>query len=261
LKAAKLADLKRFHAQFYGADHAEFALVGDFDAAAVQTQLQTLFSTWKSKAPYRRLVSLPRTPRPGETTLQAPDKANAFYLAALPLALKDDMPDYVPMVLANAVLGGGVKSRLFDRLRQKDGISYGAGSALSASAYEAVGMLKLYAIYAPQNLDKLKIGVHEELTRFVQDGVTEQELLDAKKSLQEERKIARAQDPALANGLIGQLANGRTMAFAEKLDGLIENTTLAEVNAVLRKLIDPAKFLHVYAGDYAAAGKKATSAQ
>ncbi len=261
LKAAKLADLKRFHAQFYGADHAEFALVGDFDAAAVQTQLQTLFSAWKSKAPYQRLVSLPRTPRPGETTLQAPDKANAFYLAALPLALKDDMPDYVPMVLANAVLGGGVKSRLFDRLRQKDGISYGAGSALSASAYEAVGMLKLYAMYAPQNLDKLKIGVREELTRLVQDGVTEQELLDAKKSLQEERKIARAQDPALASGLIGQLANGRTMAFAEKLDGLIENTTLAEVNAVLRKHVDPAKFLHVYAGDFAAAGKKAAGTQ
>ena len=257
LKAAKLQDLKRFHAQFYGADHAEFALVGDFDAAAVQSQMQTLFGNWKSKTPYQRLVGLPRSAKPGETTLQAPDKASAFYLAALPLALKDDMPDYVPLVLANTVLGGGVKSRLFDRLRQKDGISYGAGSALSASAFEAVGMLKLYAMYAPQNLDKLKTGVHEELRRFVQEGVTEQELLDAKKSLQEERKIARAQDPALAAGLVGQMATGRTMAFAEQMDALIEKTTLAEVNAALRKYVDPAKFLHVYAGDYAGAGKKA----
>ena len=171
------------------------------------------------------------------------------------------MPDYVPMVLANAVLGGGVKSRLFDRLRQKEGISYGAGSALSASSFEAVGMLKLYAIYAPQNLDKLKTGVREELTRFVQDGVTEQELLDAKKSLQEERKIARAQDPALAAGLVGQLATGRTMAFTEQMDARIEKTTLTEVNAALRKYIDPALFLHVYAGDYAGAGKKTAEQQ
>jgi len=222
LKAAKLDDLKRFHTQFYGADHAELALVGDFDATAVQTQLQTLFGNWKSKTAYLRLVSLPRTPKPGETTLQAPDKANAFYLAALPLALKDDMPDYVPMVLANTVLGSGSKSRLFDRLRQKEGISYGAGSALSVNSFEAVGMLKLYAIYAPQNLDKLKTSVREELTRFVQEGVTEQELQDAKKSLQEERKIARAQDPALASGLVGQLATGRTMVFAERIDELIE---------------------------------------
>ena len=256
LKAAKLDDLKRFHSQFYGADHAELALVGDFDATAVQTQVQTLFGNWKSKTAYQRLVSLPRTPKPGETTLQAPDKANAFYLAALPLALKDDMPDYVPMVLANTVLGSGSKSRLFDRLRQKEGISYGAGSALSVNSFEAVGMLKLYAIYAPQNLDKLKTSVREELTRFVQEGVTEQELLDAKKSLQEERKIARAQDPALASGLVGQLATGRTMAFAEGIDELIEKTTLAEVNAALRKYINPAQFMHVYAGDYAGKGKK-----
>jgi zinc protease len=257
LKAAKLEELKRFHAQFYGADHAELALVGDFDAAAVQTQLQTLFGNWKSKARYERLSSLPRPAKPGETTLQAPDKANAFYLAALPVALKDDMPDYVPLMLANKVLGGGVKSRLFDRLRQKDGISYGAGSGLSISAFEAVGMLKLYAIYAPNNLDKLKTGVREELARLVQDGVTEQELIDAKKSLQEDRKISRAQDASLAAGLASQLNTGRTMAFTEQVDAAIDKASLAEVNAALRKYIEPAKFLHVYAGDYAGVGKKA----
>jgi zinc protease len=257
LKATKLDELKRFHAQFYGADHAEFALVGDFDAAAVQTQLQTLFGNWKSKAHYERLTSLPRNAKPGETTLQAPDKANAFYLAALPVALKDDMPDYVPLLLANKVLGGGVKSRLFDRLRQKEGISYGAGSGLSVSAFEPVGMLKLYAIYAPHNLDKLKTGVREELARLVQDGVTEQELNDAKKSLQEERKISRAQDPSLAAGLASQLNTGRTMAFTEQMDAAIQKASLAEVNSALRKYIDPTKFLHVYAGDYAGAGKKA----
>jgi len=257
LKAVKLDELKRFHAQFYGADHAELALVGDFDAAAVQMQLQNLFGNWKSKARYERLSSLPSAAKPGETTLQVPDKANAFYLAALPVALKDDMPDYVHLMLANKVLGGGVKSRLFDRLRQKDGISYGAGSGLTVSAFEAVGMLKLYAIYAPNNLDKLKTGVREELVRLVHDGVTEQELSDAKKSVLEDRKISRAQDALLAAGLASQLNTGRTMVFTEQTDAAIDNASLAEVNAALRKYIDPAKFLHVYAGDYAGAGKKA----
>jgi zinc protease len=253
LKTAKLADVKRFHGQFYGVDHAELALVGDFDAAVIPAQIQALFGNWKSKTPYQRLVSLPRKAQGGEITLQAPDKANAFYLAALPLTLKDDHPDYVPMLLANQVLGGGVKSRLFDRLRQKEGISYGAGSNLAASSFEPVGMLKLYAIYAPQNLAKLQSGVREELSRFVQDGLNEQELEDAKKSLLEERKISRAQDPSLAASLVGQLHNGRTMAFTEQIDLAIEKVNLAEVNAALRQHIDPAKFLHVYAGDFAGA--------
>jgi zinc protease len=257
LKAAKLDQLKRFHSQFYGANHAEMALVGDFDAASVQSQVQGLLGSWKSQAAYQRLTALPRTAQPGERNLETPDKANAFYIAALPLKLKDDMPDYVPLLIANKVLGGGVKSRLLDRLRQKDGISYGAGSGLSVSSFEPVAMLRFYAIYAPANLGKLKAGMSEELTRFVKDGLTEEELVDAKKALQEERKISRAQDGSLASGLVNQIATGRTMAFTQQLDEQIDKVSLDTVNAALRRYIDPTKLLHIYAGDFAGAGKKA----
>lgn len=253
LKATRLDQLKRFHSQFYGANHAELAMVGDFDAASVQTQMGQWLGSWKSKTAYQRLTARPRTAQPGEKSLKTPDKANAFYIAALPLALKDDMPDYVPLLLANKVLGGGVKSRLLDRLRQKDGISYGAGSGLSVSSFEPVAMLRLYAIYAPANLGKLQAGVHEELARLIQDGVTAQELADAQKALQEERKIGRAQDGALAAALLGQIATGRTMAFSQQLDDQIKSTTLEQVNAALRRYIDPAQLLHIYAGDFAPA--------
>jgi zinc protease len=162
----------------------------------------------------------------------------------------------VPLQLANRVLGGGVKSRMLDRLRQKDGLSYGAGSQLSASSFEPSGMWVLYAIYAPQNLAKLKAGVQEELAKFVKDGITAEELKDAKKGWQEERKISRAQDRALAAGHVAQTAANRTLAFVEKVDAQIEATTLEEVNAAIRKTLDPAKFLNIYVGDFAAAAKK-----
>jgi zinc protease len=75
----------------------------------------------------------------------------------------------------------------------------------------------------------------------------------------EERKISRAHDLGLAAGLVGQLHNGRTMAFTEQIDLSIEKVSLAEVNAALRKHIDPAKFLHIYAGDFAGAVAKPAS--
>jgi zinc protease len=259
-KAAKLEDAKRFHANFYGADNGKLSLVGDFDAAEVQTQLKSLFGDWKSRAKYTRLSNEAPRAATGITSLEAPDKSNAIYLAALQLTLKDDTPDFVALSLANKVLGGGVKSRLFDRLRQKDGISYGAGSQLSAGTFDAYGSLSLFAIYAPTNLGKLQVGVREELERFVKDGLTEQELADAKKALLEQSKISRAQDAALAGTLVAQMHTGRTMAFAQARDEQIEKASLAEVNAALRKAIDPAKFLHVYAGDFAGAAKKAQAA-
>jgi zinc protease len=256
LKAAKLEQVKQFHSSYYGASHSEFALVGDFDSNAVKSQITQLFGDWKSPKAYTRLKAESKVAKPGATQLEAPDKANAFFLAGLPLSLQDTQADFVPLQLANRVLGGGVKSRLLDRLRQKDGLSYGAGSQLSASSFEPSGMWVLYAIYAPQNLAKLKAGVQEELAKFVKDGITAEELTDAKKAWQEERKISRAQDRALAAGHVAQTAANRTLAFVEKVDAQIEASTLEEVNAAIRKTLDPAKFLNIYAGDFAAAAKK-----
>jgi len=256
LKATKLEQVKQFHSTFYGVNHSEFALVGDFDSDAVRTQLNQLFGDWKSTKNYTRLKAETKRPKADVLQLEAPDKANAFFLAGLPLALQDTHPEYVPLQLANRVLGGGVKSRLFDRLRQKDGLSYGAGSQLSASTFEPSGMWVMYAIYAPQNLGKLKAGVQEELAKFVKEGITAEELADAKKGWQEERKISRAQDRALAANHVAQTAANRTMAYTEKVDAQIEATTLEEVNAAIRKTLDPSKFLHVYAGDFANAAKK-----
>ena len=256
LKAAKLEQVKQFHSSYYGASHSEFALVGDFDSDAVKSQITQLFGDWKSPKAYTRLKAESKVAKPGATQLEAPDKANAFFLAGLPLSLQDTQADFVPLQLANRVLGGGVKSRLLDRLRQKDGLSYGAGSQLSASSFEPSGMWVLYAIYAPQNLAKLKASVQEELAKFVKDGITAEELTDAKKGWQEERKISRAQDRALAAGHVTQTAANRTLAFVEKVDAQIEATTLEEVNTAIRKTLDPAKFLNIYAGDFAAAAKK-----
>ena len=256
LKAAKLDAIKQFHSTFYGANHSQFALVGDFDSDAVKTQLNQLFGNWTSHKNFTRLKAETKPPKAEVIQLEAPDKANAFFLAGLPLALQDTQPEFIPLMLANRVLGGGVKSRLLDRLRQKDGISYGAGSDLSASNFDPSGMWVLYAIYAPQNLAKLKASVQEELAKFVIEGMTAEELADAKKSLLEERKITRAQDGALAAGHVAHTFANRTMAYTEKFDAQIQACTLAEVNAAIRKTLDPAKFLYVYAGDFAKAAKK-----
>jgi zinc protease len=256
LKSAKLVQVKQFHRDYYGANNSEFSLVGDFDSEDVKTQLQQYFGNWQSQKTYTRLKAEPKTPKAQVIQLEAPDKANAFFLAGLPLALQDTHPEFVPLQLANRVLGGGVKSRLLDRLRQKDGLSYGAGSQLSASSFEPSGMWVLYAIYAPPNLAKLKAGVQEELAKFVKDGITAEELADAKKGWQEERKIGRAQDRSLAAGHVAQTAANRTMAFVEKTDALIEKATLEEVNAAIRKTMAADQFLTVYAGDFANTPKK-----
>jgi zinc protease len=256
VKAIKHGDLKAFHQQFYGANFGQVSLVGDFDVKATQAALAGLLGDWKSKAKFLRVNNPYHATKAASLRFETPDKANAFYIAGVSLPTKDDAADVQALALANRVLGGGgLKSRIIDRLRQKDGISYGAGSFLQLNPYDANSTLGLYAIYAPQNLEKLKNGVAEEFARLVKDGITEQELADAKSGILQGNLISRSQDGTLAGALSSQLFLGRSMQFVAANEAKISASTVADVNAAIAKYIDPAKLVHVYAGDFVAAAK------
>jgi len=254
--AAKLSAVKNFYQNFYGASYAEAVLVGDFDASEVKAKLATVIGDWKTPKAYVRAPSLNLKAAGSAQTLETPDKANAFYRADLPFAMNDQTEDYPALMLANKVLGGGMKSRLFGRLRQKDGISYSAGSGLSIPALDNNSSLTLSAIYAPQNLAKLQAGVQEELALFVKDGVSATELADVKQALAQERTIRRTQDLAVMDSIGNQVSLGRGMDFEASLDAKIAAATLEQVNAAIRKYIKPEEISHFYAGDFAGAAKK-----
>ena len=110
--------------------------------------------------------------------------------------------------------------------------------------------MNLYAIYAPQNRDRVKTGISEEMARALKDGFTEKEVATAKVALMQARRLARTQDAGLAGGLVLQSYLGRTWDFAAKTDAGIEAVTVASANAALRKYLDPAKFAWSYAGDF-----------
>jgi len=257
VKTAKLADVKAFHAAFYGADHGEIGLVGDFDRAAIETQLARLFGDWKAKQPYTR-VPYPYVDLPAATEqLETPDKANSVYMAKLSIPLQEDNPAAVPLLAGNFVLGGNAKSRMITQLREKDGISYGAGSGFAPNAIDANSSFTLYAIYAPQNLGKLQGDVMGVTQALLKDGITEQELADAKSGLRQSWLISRTQDPALASQLAHQLKINRTMAYVEAREAKLDQLTVDQVNEALRHYFDPAHLVQIYAGDFSGAQKKA----
>ncbi len=257
LKAIRHADLITFYQAFYGANAGQFALVGDFDPATTQAALTALLGGWSSRQAYARVSVAYRDSKGTALSFETPDKANAFYIAGFALPLKDDAAQAPVLALANRILGGDpLKSRIADRLRQKEGISYDSRSFLQLNPYEANSAFGVYAIYAPQNLDKLKTGLSEELARLLKDGVTEQEMADAKSGILQEQMISRSQDASLAAALASQLFQARTMKFVADREARLKAASLAEVNATLVKYIDPARLVHVYAGDFANAVKK-----
>ena len=251
LRAATVDAARQFHAEFYGANNATMAIVGDFDAAAVTKFVTESFGAWNSRAPYQRIGVPFRTVAARDSQINTPDKANAFFIAGLPLEIREGDPDFAAMSLANYMLGGGsLASRLGSRIRQKEGISYGVGSQFVARPLDRSGTWTAFAIYAPENLSRLEAAFREELERARKEGFTADELGQAKSGFLQQRLQTRANDNSLAALLANQLFVDRDMAFEQSLDEQIGRLTTAEVNAAIRKYVDPAKLVIVKAGDF-----------
>jgi zinc protease len=262
LKAVKIEDLKAFHRDFYGAQNATMAVVGDFDEATVRKAVQDDLGAWKAKKPYVRIPSVVQPVKSEIVSLETPDKANAMMLAGLTMPVRDTDPDYPALVLGNYMLGGGaLSSRLMKRIRGKEGLSYAVGSFVNASALDPFATFTTYAMYNPQNAEKLEKAFREELEKLRNEGVTAEELKEAKSGYLQDEMVSRAQDPSLADDLSYNLFLNRTMAYDADLDKKLEALTPEQINAVIKKYIDPAKLIMVKAGDFAKAAKKAAEAQ
>ena len=166
--------------------------------------------------------------------------------------MKDSDPDYPALVIGNYILGGGaLSSRIADRLRQKGGLSYSAASMFSASPLDPRGNLMIMAIYNPVNLAKVVAGVDEEVARLLRDGVTPDELQAGQGRLpQAARGQPHQRSPPSLRSLAENLFVGRTMQFQADLESKIKASPSEEVNAALRKYIDPKQLSVVTAGDF-----------
>ena len=129
-----LDDVRAYYAKFFGASHGEIAIVGDFDAAETKALLEELFGAWTNPTLYARVPEPYHPTTPALLTFQTPDKANAALIGELALPMNDEAADYAALQVADRVLGGSTESRLFLRVRVKDGLSYGVGTLLENGA-------------------------------------------------------------------------------------------------------------------------------
>ena len=253
-KKVTLDEVKDFYKKFYGANNAEAVISGEFEKAEIQKLMGELFDGWKSASPYARIKSPYQAITATNKKIETPDKQNAMIVMGLRTRMSDADPDYPAMSLANYMLGGSTGSRLFRRVREKEGLSYSVQSAFIAPAMDDAAQFVALAIANPSNAPKAEASLKDEVGRTVRDGFTPEEVEAAKKSWMEERVVGRSQDGVLAGRLLTDEYNGRTMAFDGSIDAAVAKLTPEQVNAAFKKHIDPASLSVVKAGDFAKAG-------
>ncbi len=252
MKSVQLDQIKAIYEKQLSSATGEIAIVGDFDPDAALESLRVALKDWKTEVPYKQIVrEVNKMATGGTETIVTPDKANATFLAGLSFAMNDDSDEVVALQIGNLILGGGtLSSRLGDRIRQKEGLSYGVSSSVAIPARGTDARFTITAITNPANIGAVEKAAMEELNRFLEDGPTEAEMDEAKKSYLESQKIGRTSDDSIAGQIQSNLYLGRNFGFIAKREKMIERLTAQDVRDVFRRYVQPSKLVIIRAGDF-----------
>jgi zinc protease len=182
IAAVTQQDLIAFHDAFYRPNEAMLGVTGDVDMKHLKSQLETALADWK---PAPKASELPKA------DLQAKE-AMRIYLVDRPgsaqtvlqfgnLSVRQNDPDYIPLVVANRILGGGSSGRLFQNIREQKGYTYGAYSSLAANPWAGVWSASA-SVRTPVTEPAVREFI-KEFDRLQDEPVSEVELDRAKRSI------------------------------------------------------------------------------
>jgi zinc protease len=248
VRALTPATLRDYYQRVFRPDLATIVVIGKVTPEAARATVEKYFSGWKASGPPPDIDLPPAPPnRPG--TIAVPDESRVQdrVLLAQTLALTRADPDYYPLQLGNAVLGGSFyATRLSIDLRKNAGLVYSVESLLQAGRTRSAYLVE----YAsdPGNVIKAADAVVREVQAMQDTPVGADELLRVKACLLRQLPLAEAGVQEIAHGMLGRRDLGLPLdepnIAAHHYIALDANA----VQAAFRKWLRPADLVRVSEG-------------
>jgi zinc protease len=238
--------LVAFHKDNYVPDYAVIAVSGDITLADARAKFQSALKEWtRSGKPRPGVVDPPPNGPTRVYLVNRPASVQTNYLLG-EQAINRANPDYDPVQVMNTILGGP-NGRLFRILREEKGYTYGASSGLHALRYRGdwrASMDVRTEVTEPSLRDLLT-----ELGRMREEIVPAPEFQDAQRSMTASFALSLESPSELLNLYVLRQMYGFPADYWDKYSDRIMAVTPAQVQAVARKYLDPAKLQIVAVGD------------
>jgi zinc protease len=125
-------EIEEFYKRNYTPLGSIIAIVGDFNAAAMEARAKATFAAWKTSAPPEAGFAAPASSNGQRIYLIDRPGSEQTDIRIGNLAASRSAKDFLPLVMANTVLGGGGSSRLFVNVRERKGYAYDISSSVDA---------------------------------------------------------------------------------------------------------------------------------
>ena len=248
VRTLTLDGVRAYYGTVFRPDLTTIVVIGKVTPQQARATVEKYFGAWTATGP-KPETDLPPAPPNRPNTIAVPDASRVQDLVILAhnLALKRPDPDYYPLELGNAVLGGSFyATRLSIDLRKNAGLVYSVGSILQAGRTRGAYLVQ----YAsdPQNVAKAANIVVRELTTMQTAPVGQDELVRVKALLLRQIPLSEASVAGIAHGLLGRSDLGLpldepTIAAHRYIDLGPE-----DVQAAFRKWIRPDDLVRVSEG-------------
>ncbi len=240
--------VRAYHTRHFGANDLILVFVGDVDSEAVAATLGAALGDWPThQAPPAFAASAAPQP-PGRTVVSMPGKHNVDVRMGHPLRVLRQDADYLPLHVANYILGGNFSARLMTRVRNEMGLTYGINAALDGITTEYEGHWQVGVTLSLENVEKGIEATLTEVRRFVEEGVTEDEVRAKKTTITGAFKVGLATTGGLAATLLLNATRGFDVGYLDRFPAEVEALTRPALNDAISRHFHPDAFQVVLAG-------------
>jgi len=242
-------DLLELHAARFAPSELTAVVVGDVEVATALDIANRAFGRWQVPPPApvplgRPSVSAIRR----RAVIPMMNKAQTDIAYGFISVARSDPAFYAHWLMNNALGQYALGGRLGDSIRERQGMAYSVSSALEAQIIE--GPLLIRAGVSPENVDRAIASIDQELANLRSEGLTERELTESRNYLIGSMPGTLETNAGVANFLQRAEVFGLGTDFDVRVNDLLREVTLDDVNAAARRALDPDRASIVVAGPY-----------
>lgn len=239
--------LAKWHRERYAPQNSILGIAGDVKPAEMVPKIEKWLAGWK-KSDLKEV--LPTNPKPAAAKkVLLVDRPNSVQTSIVMgnIAIDRRDPDYIPLYVANYVIGGGPTGRLFINLREEKGYTYGAGSGFTALKYP--GPWRASAEVRNEVTDGAMTEFLREINRLRNETVPAEELEQAKRAIVASFALSLEDPDQLLGYAIIRKIYGFPADYWDTYPTKIMAVDAADVQRMARKYINPENIQIVAVGD------------
>ncbi len=248
LATLTLEEVQAYHTAHFGANELILVLVGNVQPEAAEPLVRAAFADWPSHQATPRFVAQAAPKPPERVLIHVPDRQNLDVLMGHAVALQRQHPDYLPLYVGTYILGGNFSARLMATVRDEQGLTYGIHAALEGISTEHDGHFEIEVTLSQDRLEQGLKATLEQVRRFVDEGVTEEELAEKKDTLTGLFQTGLSTTSGLATALLINIERGFGPGYLDRYPEEIRAVTRQQVNDAVQRYLNPETLHTVVAG-------------